>query len=53
MGRLFETTPGNVLMHLKKICAENERHEVATTKEFLAVQTEEESQFQQPGEETV
>lgn len=40
MGLLFETTPGNVLMHLKNIYAENEPAEVATAKEYLAVQTE-------------
>lgn len=47
MGLLFETTPENVLMHLKNIFAEQELAEdsvakvfLATAKEFLAVQTE-------------
>ena len=47
MGRLFETTPENVLMHLKNIFAEKELAEdsvakffLATAKEFSAVQTE-------------
>jgi hypothetical protein len=40
MGMLFETTPENVLMHLKRIYAENELTESATAKEFLVVQTE-------------
>ena len=47
MGLLFETTPENVLMHLKNIFAEKELAEdsvakvfLATAKEFLAVQTE-------------
>ncbi|HEY1173703.1 MAG TPA: virulence RhuM family protein [Verrucomicrobiae bacterium] len=40
MGLLFETTPENVLIHLKKIYAEGELPEAATAKEFLAVQIE-------------
>ena len=40
MGPLFETTPENVLIHLKNIFAENELPEAATAKEFLAVQSE-------------
>ena len=47
MGLLFETTPENVLMHLKNIFAEKELAEdsvakvfLATANEFLAVQTE-------------
>lgn len=40
IGLLFETTPENVLMHLKNIYAENELAEAATANEFLAVQTE-------------
>jgi hypothetical protein len=40
MGLLFETTPENVLVHLKNIYAENELAELATANEFLAVQTE-------------
>jgi hypothetical protein len=43
---LFETTPENVLMHIKKIYAENELSEPATAKEFLAVQTEGKRQVQ-------
>jgi hypothetical protein len=40
MGPLFETTPENVLIHLKNIFAENELPEAATAKEFLAIQSE-------------
>ncbi|GMU44491.1 MAG: hypothetical protein AMXMBFR25_24770 [Lysobacterales bacterium] len=40
MAELFETTPENVLMHLKNIFAEGELDEPATAKDFLAVQTE-------------
>ena len=40
MGLLFETTPENVLIHLKNIFAENELPEAATAKEFLTVQSE-------------
>ncbi len=40
IGQLFETTPENVLAHLRNIYAENELPEAATAKEFLAVQTE-------------
>jgi prophage maintenance system killer protein len=40
MGELFGTTPENVLMHLKNIFADGELDEPATTKDFLAVQTE-------------
>ena len=46
IGLLFETTPENVLVHLKKIYAENELTELATAKEFLAVQTEGKRQVQ-------
>ncbi len=46
MGLLFETTPENVLMHLKNIYAENELAESATAKDFLAVQTEGQRQLQ-------
>ena len=46
IGQLFETTPENVLMHLKNIYAENELSETATAKEFLAVQTEGKRQVQ-------
>lgn len=40
MGELFDTTPENVLMHLKNIYSDDELEEMATTKDFLAVQTE-------------
>lgn len=40
MGALFETTPENVLMHLKNIFRDEELGEAATSKDFLAVQTE-------------
>jgi prophage maintenance system killer protein len=40
MGELFDTTPENVLMHLKNIYRDAELEEDATTKDFLAVQTE-------------
>ena len=46
LGLLFETTPENVLMHLKRIYDENELPEPATAKEFLAVQTEGKRQVQ-------
>ena len=46
IGLLFETTPENVLLHLKNIFAENELSESATAKEFLAVQTEGNRQVQ-------
>ena len=46
IGLLFETTPENVLMHLKNIYAENELPESATANEFLAVQTEGKRQVQ-------
>ena len=40
MGALFDTTPENVLMHLKNIFRDEELPEQATTKDFLAVQIE-------------
>ena len=40
MAELFETTPENVLMHLKNIFADGELEAAATAKDFLAVQTE-------------
>ena len=40
MSALFETTPENVLMHLKNIFQDGELLEQATAKDFLAVQTE-------------
>ena len=40
MGEVFDTTPENVLMHLKNIFQDAELDEAATTKDFLAVRTE-------------
>lgn len=40
MAGLFDTTPENVLMHLKNVFRDEELAEAATTKDFLAVQTE-------------
>jgi len=40
MGELFGTTPENVLMHIQNIFLDDELHEAATTKDFLAVRTE-------------
>lgn len=40
MSELFETTPENVLMHLKNVYADGELEEPATTKDFLAVRVE-------------
>jgi prophage maintenance system killer protein len=40
MSELFETTPENVLMHLKNVFFNNELDESATTKDFLVVRTE-------------
>ena len=40
MGELFGTTPENVLMHIQNIFSDDELHETATTKDFLAVRTE-------------
>ena len=40
MGALFDTTPENVLMHLKNIFTDEELSEESTAKDFLAVQTE-------------
>src|SRR5262245_9688374 len=40
MATLFETTPENVLMHLKNVYGEGELIERGTTKDFLAVRTE-------------
>lgn len=40
MGDVFETTPENVLMHLKNIYKDEELAEEATTKDFLVVQAE-------------
>ncbi|AHL77322.1 cytochrome C [Stutzerimonas stutzeri] len=46
MAELFETSPENVLMHLKNIFREEELAEGATTKDFLAVRTEGKRQVQ-------
>jgi prophage maintenance system killer protein len=46
MGELFDTTPENVLMHLKNIFGDGELEEMATAKDFLAVQTEGKRQVQ-------
>jgi prophage maintenance system killer protein len=46
MGELFDTTPENVLMHLKNIYSDEELAEAATAKDFLAVQTEGKRQVQ-------
>ena len=40
MAELFDTTPENVLMHLKNIFSDKELEEAATTKEFLVVRRE-------------
>jgi len=40
MAELFETTPENVLMHLKNIYKDEEIDEFATTKDFLVVRSE-------------
>ncbi len=40
MSEVFGTTPENILMHLKNIFRDEELDEKATTKDFLAVQTE-------------
>ena len=40
MGQLFDTTPENILMHLKNIFRDSELDEQATTKEFLVVREE-------------
>lgn len=40
MSELFETTPENVLMHLKNIFGDGELEETATAKDFLVVQAE-------------
>jgi hypothetical protein len=40
LSQLFQTTPQNITLHLKKIYAEGELEEIATCKEFLQVQME-------------
>ena len=46
MAQLFDTTPENVLMHLKNVYADTELEEPATAKDFLAVRTEGKRQVQ-------
>ena len=40
LAELFQTTPQNIILHLKAIYAEGELKENATCKEYLQVQTE-------------
>jgi prophage maintenance system killer protein len=40
MADLFDTTPENVLMHLRNVFDDGELEEAATAKDFLVVQTE-------------
>lgn len=40
MAEVFDTTPENILMHLRNVFSREELEEVATTKDFLVVQTE-------------
>ena len=40
MGQVFDTTPENVLMHLKNIYKTEELEPYATAKDFLVVRTE-------------
>ena len=40
LSLLFETTPENILMHIKNIDKDEELSELATTKDFLVVQSE-------------
>ena len=40
VATFFETSPENVLMHLKNVYGEGELVETGTTKDFLAVRTE-------------
>ena len=40
MGQVFDTTPENILMHLKNIYKDQEIEENSTSKDFLVVQTE-------------
>ena len=46
MSELFDTTPENILMHLKNIFGDGELDEPATAKNFLAVQIEGKRQVQ-------
>ncbi len=40
MGEVFDTTPENILMHLKNIFLDNELEGNATTKDFLVIRAE-------------
>ncbi len=40
MAEVFDTTPENVVMHLRKVFASKELQAAATTKDFLVVQSE-------------
>ena len=40
MARVFDSTPENVLMHLRNVFSSGELEEMATTKDFLVVQVE-------------
>ena len=40
MAQVYDTTPENVLMHLRNVFASGELEGDATTKEFLVVRTE-------------
>ena len=40
MAQVFDTTPENVLMHLRSVFSTKELEAMATTKDFLVVQTE-------------
>ena len=40
MAQVFDTTPENVLTHLRNVFASGELEADATTKDFLAVRTE-------------
>ncbi|MGP9499171.1 hypothetical protein [Halomonas sp. AOP43-D1-4] len=44
MGQLFDTSPENVLMHLRNIFKDDELEELAITKEFLVVRQEDNRQ---------
>lgn len=40
LGELFDTSPENILMHLRNIYSSGELEELATAKEFLVVRQE-------------
>ena len=46
MAQVFDTTPENVLMHLRKVFSSEELEAAATTKDFLVVRTEGKRQVQ-------